>query len=534
MSASALFEGPGPLALALRATTLLVLAMGIAFALRSRSAGARHGLWTATFVLLLALPVAYLAIPRWELPVLPVGAGDEPALVAPSRPAGGLAWVVRKASTNPVRPRSVSPQEAGRYRHSRRGSPSPSPSPGRQGQRPGGSSLWLAWGTGAGAALISLLAAHLRFAGVRRRGTPVENPVWLGQLDAVRDRVGVSGHVDLIVSRDASTPMTGGLRRPVIVLPTESLEWTGEQRTVVLTHEMIHVRRRDALRQLVGRAALAAYWFHPLGWFASRQAAISRELACDEGVLSLGTRPSEYAALLLELSRRSPRTAPAVLSLAMVQRSQLERRLMSILDPDRPKRSSILTASAVVALAALGLSVAIAQPVPAAQEAPPAAKAPRAQEAPSPRPVRADLLPEPAAAPAVAVEPVARAETVPEPAPVVPLTALEPLSDARPSPAVLPAPREIGPEPVQEAPPVRPVADLPPVPGRPPASGTVFSGVALIAPAVPTVASIPPQEAGCRMEGVKGELLRPYEHGRRPHPDLGHVQRRSGDPALHR
>ena len=70
----------------------------------------------------------------------------------------------------------------------------------------------------------------------------------------------------------------------------------------MLTHEMIHVRRRDVLRQLMVRAVLALYWFHPLSWVAARLAAIASEEACDEEVLALGTRPSQYATHLLSLA----------------------------------------------------------------------------------------------------------------------------------------------------------------------------------------------------------------------------------------
>jgi beta-lactamase regulating signal transducer with metallopeptidase domain len=465
MDTSMLFDGANLTALTIRATAVMTLAALLAWTLRGRSAGSRHGLWTATFVLLLALPIAYLAAPRWEMAVLPaVETVETPVASAPTGPlavidgapsegaAGFAGSVVEPLSSPPI----------------------PEGATGRTLAPPPLSViLWLLWGLGAGIALISLYAAHLRFAGLRRHGRRVTDPVWLGQLDGLRTRVGVTGPVDLVVA-DCASPMTGGIREPVIVLPDVAREWGAEQRCVVLTHELIHVRRRDALRQLVGRAALALYWFHPLGWFASRQAAVSRELACDEEVLSLGTRPSEYASLLLDLSERSSRAAPAVLSLAMVQRSQLERRLMSILDPDPPKRSSFLTASAVVALAALGISVAVAQPVPALQEAPP-----RPHPAPvvAPEPVTAVAPAEPAAAPVVEVEPVSQAVPIAEAAPVVPLSVLEPTRVTAPEPAG----PQARPEPV--------VSGVPLAPSRLP---------------VLAVPPLPPQDAGCRMEGARG------------------------------
>jgi beta-lactamase regulating signal transducer with metallopeptidase domain len=45
---------------------------------------------------------------------------------------------------------------------------------------------------------------------------------------------------------------------------------------VVLAHELIHVHRRDVPRQVLGRLALALYWFHPLSWVAARLSVVSR------------------------------------------------------------------------------------------------------------------------------------------------------------------------------------------------------------------------------------------------------------------
>ena len=127
---------------------------------------------------------------------------------------------------------------------------------------------------------------------------------------------------------------------------------------------MIHVRRRDVLRQLMARAVLALYWFHPLSWVAARLAAIASEEACDEEVLALGTRPSQYATHLLSLAAGMTARRP-VLSLSMGQRphSQLERRIMSILEPHRPRRSAMATALMVIAITGVGVSAAVAHPV---------------------------------------------------------------------------------------------------------------------------------------------------------------------------
>ena len=131
----------------------------------------------------------------------------------------------------------------------------------------------------------------------------------------------------------------------------------------MLAHELVHIRRRDAFRQIVGRAVVACYWFHPLSWLASRFANVASERSCDEEVLALGTRPSEYARHLFSLASETA-GGPTVLALPMVQRSQLENRIMSILKQHQPRFCAARTTAVLTMVGATGLLVACANPVP--------------------------------------------------------------------------------------------------------------------------------------------------------------------------
>jgi hypothetical protein len=123
---------------------------------------------------------------------------------------------------------------------------------------------------------------------------------------------------------------------------------------------MAHVKRFDALTQLLAQLALAVFWFDPLVWVAAHQMRMEREHACDDYVLRDGTAPSLYAGELLEMVRSigtptHDRAAPAFAALAMARRSEFEGRMLAILDPrlDRKslqKRGTIMTAVIVALL----------------------------------------------------------------------------------------------------------------------------------------------------------------------------------------
>ena len=347
-------ESHSLLELAARATVLLAVALALAWFTRRGPARVRHLLWTTTFALLLGLPALNLLGPAWEVPLLPALTRDTPVVQPPMPvPAGPTA----RAATGDI---SLPPPTLS--------SPDPTPSAMTVAESPSPIPSiplpLLLWGIGCAAALTSLLVGRLRFDRLVRQAQPVDDPIWLRHVDMVRALLNIQGRVRLYLSPQATTPMTGGLRRPAILLPASAATWSGGRRRAVLTHELIHVRRRDALRQLVVRAALALYWFHPLAWVAARLAASAREEACDEEVIALGARPSQYAGHLLAVAGgMSP--GPSVLSLPMVRHSgsRLEQRIVSILEPNRPRASTIVTALVLTAIGGVGVSASMTHPV---------------------------------------------------------------------------------------------------------------------------------------------------------------------------
>ena len=354
----------GMAALVMRATLILCVALVLAWLARRGSARTLHLLWTTTFALLLALPALSLLGPSWAVPILPArdAVAESPrfAAFADEAPAGGPAGELVDSPAG-----SGSRLSGSREPTSREARPTPSPASSERTSDPltPAAVAFLIWALGCGATLTSLAVGVFRFRRLVRGGASVRDPAWLRQRDATQRRMGLRGKVRVRLSADAATPMTGGLWRPVILLPSAAERWTPGRRAVVLAHELIHIQRRDALRQLMGRAVVALYWFHPLSWLASRLATVASEQSCDEEVLALGARPSEYARHLFSLASEMT-LRPVPLALSMAQQSQLESRIMSILRSSRPRFSAIRTIAALAAISVMGVLAACANPVP--------------------------------------------------------------------------------------------------------------------------------------------------------------------------
>jgi TonB family protein len=141
--------------------------------------------------------------------------------------------------------------------------------------------------------------------------------------------------------------MTWGVRRHTILLPARAHEWSADRRRLVLAHELAHVKRNDAIVHLFVQLASGMYWFNPLIWYAARRARIERERACDDRVLNLGGTAADYADHLVQIVRAfQAQKSFSFAALAMAQPSQLEARVISILD-SRVRRRALSNARLV-------------------------------------------------------------------------------------------------------------------------------------------------------------------------------------------
>ncbi|MEP7346146.1 MAG: M56 family metallopeptidase [Gemmatimonadaceae bacterium] len=227
--------------------------------------------------------------------------------------------------------------------------------------------LLAAYWIGVALLLLPVARALISGSGAARRARPLRDATWDVLLDRARAEIGVRQAVRLLVTDEAVAPQTWGLFRFAILLPTAALEWSREQRHAVLLHELTHVRRRDPFFLLAARVACAFYWFHPGVWWASHHLANESEFACDDRVLEIGVRRSDYAELLVlasgALLGHRPRHATAV---SIVGRGGLRARLIAITEPRQISRPATRAAAAVVMLFTLttALPVSVVQLAP--------------------------------------------------------------------------------------------------------------------------------------------------------------------------
>ena len=355
----------GLLLFTLRATVVLLGAWGATRLLRAGSAATRHLVWTAAIVAVLVLPLLTVVTPTWNVPVVTVAARFDAPLAAASLEAP--ASTPRAAAPEPVASTTaaVSPQVA-RFSEVAASAPSSWTLP--ELSITATDVVAASWIAVLVILIIRLAIANARVLSWRRASRLVEDSRWNALLRRLTREYGIERPVVLLESAETDVPVTWGIVYPVVLIPAAAVEWDEEQRIAVLTHELAHVKRFDAFSQMLAQLALALLWFHPLAWLAVRRMRMEREHACDDFVLAAGARASRYADDLLGLARRLARpTAPAAAALAMARRSELEGRLLAILDPSA-KRDAVRGARvAALTLLMIVLTIPVAAFSPGAR-----------------------------------------------------------------------------------------------------------------------------------------------------------------------
>jgi beta-lactamase regulating signal transducer with metallopeptidase domain len=338
----------------LKGTALLLVAAGVAVVLRRASASLRHLVWGTVIAAMLVLPFVSAVLP-WRVAVVTLAPAAAPSsTVVPSVPPPPSVTPVTGSAPAAAVGQAAEPQPT-----------TPKPS---WWQRVTPASWFVLllglWALGALYLLGRLAVGALVLRGVVRHGTPLDAPEWRRPLLEAADRLALERLPRLVMSDRLPMPFACGVWHPAIVLPIGAAEWDDRRRRTVLFHELAHLTRYDLIVNTIGQVTCALYWFHPLVWMAARKLRIESERACDDLVLGVGTRPSEYADHLLQIVCRAARSRTPAIALPMAQRHEFEGRMLAILERAARREPASGRHAAILGALALALVIPLAALVP--------------------------------------------------------------------------------------------------------------------------------------------------------------------------
>ena len=282
---------------AVRAALLVGATAIVLYAMRVKSATARHSVWAGVVALMLLLPIWTAWGPKASLRVLPPLAQSIP---------NKAEVPIEILSTGVPRSALVSPR--------------------------------LAVLLSAYLLVLFLLLLRLAIGTVRARRL-------------VRDAV---FHDGVRTSSLCAAPVTVGFFYPTVIFPEHWRQWPQAQIDAVLTHESEHARLRHPLIQWLALLNRAVFWFHPIVWWLERHLSALAEEACDNVVLGRGYDRRAYSECLIDMARSVTRSGVRlnVAGMAMPG-STLPRRIRQILEGGSVPHTSRMRMACVCAVCAI-------------------------------------------------------------------------------------------------------------------------------------------------------------------------------------
>ena len=366
----------------------LVAALGVLLVVALRRQGPATGATIAATTLLVLIGVSGLAIapwPRWWT----VGSGAEgvrtPRSSSAKAPAtSGAPLAMPPPHLGPVAP---GPEAAPGLEAESRGAAGEIArvllSTPRAGERTTQRWTWLpyiapAFVAGLVFGLTRLLLGVRGVHTLRGRARPIDDAVLLEIVASLCAAMGRRPAVALLESDEVASPATVGWQRPAVILPPDWREWDGQERRVVLAHELAHICRGDYPIALAAQLSLALHFYHPLVYWLAGRLRLEQELAADAWGAAVVGGNHRYLATLARIAlRESERPASWPARAFFSNRGTLLRRIEMLREsnpsgrvaPSRPARALMVTALVIAGLVVAGLR-GPELPVPASAQTP--------------------------------------------------------------------------------------------------------------------------------------------------------------------
>lgn len=319
-----------------KSASVLLLAFAVQH-LRPRMAASRNCLvWLAAFTVVAMLPLTWMAQPlwAWHWPDKPATMVVQAAPFTISNAAVMTNNVPAQPSARQWRPELSVAEALGPF--------------------------WLA---GTILVLAHRASGSLQLRRLEKHTRPATDERAVALAAQLAAELGVSRLIDLRESGSVAVPLTWGGRKPVLVLPVASLQWSRMELESALRHELGHIRHWDAVTRWLMCVVCALQWPNVFVWLAARAWRTAQEQACDDLVVAASSRVEAYARQLLEAARTIQVSGLIrVPAMAMAQPSTLEQRLCAVLDETRdrsPIQRRPVIAGGAAALTALLLCSAL-------------------------------------------------------------------------------------------------------------------------------------------------------------------------------
>ena len=147
--------------------------------------------------------------------------------------------------------------------------------------------LFFGWLAGFAVMGLITVGGHLRLQRQlqREKRKPSKEMRWL--IEKLARKMGIKFQGKVLVSDRIQAPAVTGWLNPKLVLPFQFAGYYSQQEIAfMLSHELVHLQRRDYFFITWALVLKCVYWFNPLIYVAYRLFRLDQELACDQRVIT--------------------------------------------------------------------------------------------------------------------------------------------------------------------------------------------------------------------------------------------------------
>ena len=174
---------------------------------------------------------------------------------------------------------------------------------------------------------------------LRHESTLLQN-LWSDRIQQIARQLNINRLISLAESSAIHTPVIIGHLKPMILIPIGMCSsLSTEQLETIFLHEIMHIRRKDYLVNLLQIIVEAIYFFNPFVWIVSGIMKREREHCCDDAVVQLHGSANEYARALATLEELRLSKVGLALSLA-ANKNQLLSRIKRLMEKSVKNYSS--------------------------------------------------------------------------------------------------------------------------------------------------------------------------------------------------
>lgn len=157
----------------------------------------------------------------------------------------------------------------------------------------------LVWLTGSIFSFIRYYVGFYQISRIKQFSQTCTHEAILAMVKKIKDQLSIRSKVEIRISSLINSPLTSGWLKPVIYLPIGmTTGFSIEEIDTILHHEMVHIKRRDYLVNLILASMETLFFFNPFVLVMIKDLRSDMEYACDDHVIEHNNKVTYVHALL--------------------------------------------------------------------------------------------------------------------------------------------------------------------------------------------------------------------------------------------